>query len=80
MAEKVQEIRGPGGRNRGMPRPKIENPGKVFRRLMGYVFRYYGLHLVLVACCIVASVLANVQGTMFTRTLIDRYIEPLIGV
>ena len=50
MAEKVQEIRGPGGRNRGMPRPKIENPGKVFRRLMGYVFRYYGLHLVLVAC------------------------------
>ena len=63
-----------------MPRPKIENPGKVFKRLMGYVFRYYGLHLVLVACCIVASVLANVQGTMFTRTLIDRYIEPLIGV
>ena len=80
MAEKVQEIRGPGGNRRGMPRPKIENPGRVFKRLMGYVFRYYGIHLVLVACCIVISVLANVQGTMFTRTLIDRHIEPLIGV
>ena len=29
--------------------------------------------------CIVLSVVANIQGTMFTRTLIDNYITPMIG-
>ena len=63
---------------RGKPRPKVENPGKLLRRIFSYVFRYYGLHLILVAVCIVVSVFANVQGTMFTRTLIDKYILPMV--
>lgn len=29
--------KGPGARGRG-PRPKIENPGKLFKRIMKYVF------------------------------------------
>ena len=38
MAE-VKEIKGgPGARGRGMPRPKVENPGALFKRIMGYVF------------------------------------------
>ena len=37
--EKVREVKGPGPRGqRGMPRPKIKNPGKLLKRLMGYVF------------------------------------------
>ena len=32
--------KGPGARGRG-PRPKIENPGKLFKRIMKYVFKYY---------------------------------------
>ena len=32
----------------------------------------------MVAVCIVVSVFANVQGTMFTRTLIDKYILPMV--
>ena len=72
MAEK-----GPRGM-RGRPRPKVENPWKIFRRIISYVVRFYGFHLVAVACCIVISVLANVQGTMFTRTLIDGYITPMV--
>ena len=63
---------------RGRPRPKVENPGKILRRIFSYVFRFYGLHLILVAVCIVVSVLANIQGTMFTRTLIDSYITPMV--
>ena len=63
---------------RGRPRPKVENPWKIFRRIISYVVRFYGFHLVAVACCIVISVLANVQGTMFTRTLIDGYITPMV--
>ena len=63
---------------RGRPRPKVENPWKILRRILSYVFRFYGFHMAAVAVCIVVSVLANVQGTMFTRTLIDSYITPMV--
>ena len=78
--ERTKEIRGGGGRRMaGRPRPKVENPGRLFKRIMGYVFKYYGPHMVTVFICIILSVLANIQGTMFTRTLIDNYITPMIG-
>ncbi len=63
----------------GRPRPKVDNPGLLFKRIMRYVFKYYGLQMCLVFACIIISVLANIQGTMFTRTLIDTYIMPMIG-
>ncbi len=69
--------RGPGRGPRG-PRPKVENPGKLLKRMMDYVFRKYKLHCFIVLVCIVVSVLANVQGTLFTKTLIDSYILPLL--
>ena len=62
-----------------MPRQKVENPGKIIRRLLGILFRNYGIHMLLVLVCIVATVLASVRGTMFTKTLIDRYITPMMG-
>lgn len=67
---------GPHGRMQGGKR--IENPGKVFKRLMGYVAKNYGIHLALVAVLILVSVLANVQGTMFIQRLIDDYIAPML--
>ncbi len=66
------------GHGRG-PRPKIENPGKLMKRLMGYVMRIYGIQMILVAVCIIAGVFASVQGTLFLQTLIDEYILPLLG-
>ena len=57
---------------------KIENPGKIFKRLMGYVAKNYAPHLILVAILIFVSVLANVQGTMFIQKLIDDYIAPML--
>ena len=78
--EKVREVKGPGPRGqRGAPRPKIKNPMKLFGRIMRYIFQYYSIQMILVIVCIVVSVLANVQGTLFTKTLIDQYIQPLIG-
>lgn len=78
MAGQVKEVKvGPGARARG-PRPKIENPGKLFKRVMAYIFKNYGIHLIAVIVCIFVSVLANVQGTMFTKTLIDDYIAPML--
>ena len=78
--EKVFVGGGPGGRGmRGRAMPKVEDPWGLFRRIMSMVMKYYKFHFVLVLVCIVVSVLANVQGTMFTRTLIDQYIDPMVG-
>ena len=68
---------GPRG-GRGRPRPKLEHPFRIFGRVMKFVGRKYWLHLIVVAVAIVVSVLAMVQGTLFTRTLIDEYIIPLV--
>jgi len=62
----------------GRPKPKIENPGKIFRRIMGYMLRSYAPHCILVLICILVSVFASLQGTLFMKTLIDGYITPLL--
>ena len=70
-------MRGPGRRMQGGTR--IENPGKVFKRLMAYIFKNYGIHFIFVLVCIVLSVVASIQGTLFMQRLIDDYILPMIG-
>lgn len=68
----------PGPRGPRGPKPKIKNPGKLFARLMGFIFKKYLPACIIVVICIFVSVLANVQGTMFTQNLIDDYIVPLL--
>ncbi len=68
----------PGPRGPRGPKPKIKNPGKLFARLMGFIFKKYLPACIIVVICIFVSVLANVQGTMFTKNLIDDYIVPLL--
>ncbi len=77
MAENTRPI---GGRH-GMrgPRPKVENPGLILKRLAGYVLRNNWLSLLAVGFFIIVSTLANVQGTLFMKTLIDDYILPMMG-
>ncbi|MBB5264378.1 ATP-binding cassette subfamily B protein [Catenibacillus scindens] len=67
----------PGPRMRG-PRPKVKNPGKLLIRILAYVMKHYKFSCIIVAVCILVSVLANVQGTMFMQTLIDDYILPML--
>ncbi len=67
-----------GGNRRGMPRPKVENPGKLFKRIMGYVFKFYPVHMIVIVICIFLTVFSSVQGTLFTKTLIDSYIQPML--
>lgn len=62
----------------GMKPPKVENPGKLFMRLMSYVFKDYKWHCLAVFVLIFVGVIANVQGTMFTKNLIDDYITPFL--
>ena len=71
MAEKARTMPGPRGRG---PRPKLDHPGQTLGRVLKYVGRKYWLHLIFV----VVSIFAMVQGTLFTKTLIDSYILPLV--
>ena len=59
-------------------KPQVKNPGKLLARLMNYVFRDYKIHCILVFIFIFLGVIANVQGTMFTKNLIDDYITPFL--
>ena len=78
MAEqKAKVVHGPGPRGMGGPRPKVENPGRLLKRIMAEVFRHYLPHCILVLICIVVSALANVQASLFLQTLIDDYIIPM---
>ncbi len=70
---------GPMGRKPVIGKQKIKHPGKLLKRLLSYVMKYYFAACLIVVVCIFVSVLANVQGTMFLKTLIDVYITPLIG-
>ena len=70
---------GPGSRNSlGKPGPKAQNPGKSFKRIMGYVLKDYSTHYAWVIVCIIASVLCSLQGTLFMKELIDKYITPFL--
>ena len=68
------------GMKQRKPRKKstVENPGKLFMRLMNYVFREYKFHCLFVFILIFVGVIANVQGTMFMKNLIDEYITPFL--
>ena len=62
---------------RGM-KPQVKNPGQIIKRLMGYVFKRYGFWYSVVIVLIFVGVLANVQGTLFMKNLIDEYITPFL--
>ena len=70
---------GPHGRRSMQPRPKVKDAKSTFKRLIGVIFKKYKVHLIIVFVCIIVSVLANVQGTMFIQKLIDDYITPLVN-
>ena len=51
----------------------------VLGRIMKYLFRHYPIHLIIVVAAIITSVLASIQGMLFTQTLIDAYILPMLA-
>lgn len=65
------------------PRGMLVKPQKgTFKpifRIMRYVLKDYKFHYVAAIACIVVSALATLSMTLFTRSLIDVYIVPLIG-
>ena len=74
----MREKKAPAALGRSGGKKGPANPGKLLRRLMGMIMKYYGVAVVIVAICIIINVLANVQETMFMQSLIDDYITPLL--
>ena len=77
MAQQPKVVNVGPGRGRG-PRPKVANPDKILKRILAYVMHLYKLPVIAVLCCICLSVFAQVQGTLFMKTLIDGYITPML--
>jgi len=71
-----------------MPRNKIAKPmpsemkisKKTAKRLLKTITSKYKKQLILVIVAIIVSSVANVAGSLFLKTLIDNYIEPLLHV
>lgn len=54
------------------------NPLIPLKRLMGYIWKDYKLHMFLVLICILTSSVTGVIASLFLRTLIDNYITPML--
>ncbi len=74
-------MKGPGPRGRGpmMPKGSFKGQGKVLARLLKMVMAKYKWHFLAVTVLIIVSVLSSLQSTLFTRTLIDDYILPMLA-
>ncbi len=73
----MAQPRGPRGRN-NMPTEKIEHPIKMLVTILKFIGESYLPHLLIVLVCIILGVLANVRGTWFTKSLIDKFIPEII--
>ncbi len=67
--------RGPRG---GATLKDLRNIGTV-RRLFAFIFANYKISLIVVLVCIVISSLTSLASSLFTRTLIDDYILPMLS-
>ena len=75
MAGNARQMHGPM-RGRG-PKQKVENPGKIMKRLFGYMLKNYKLQFFIVVVCIITTAVATLRGTLFMKSLIDDYIVPM---
>ncbi len=68
------------GRRRGpaMPAMSLKGQGKLLARVLKFIMQNYGVHFIIVIVCIVITALCTLQGTLFTKDLIDIYIKGIM--
>lgn len=68
------------GRNRGPVGfdKNVKINKKTVKRLLGYLFTPYKLQITTAFICLVVSAVTGVAGSLFLKTVIDDYIEPLL--
>ena len=65
-------------RGQFMPKQSMKGQGKILKRLMKFVLQRYTPHVILVILLIAAATWCTLQGTLFTQSLIDDYITPML--
>ncbi len=61
-------------------KPKKQKMNKdVLKRILGYMLKNYKWQFLLVVICIIVTAVCTLQSTLFTRTLIDDYITPMLA-
>ena len=58
--------------------PRVKKPGKILKRVISMILEKYWIHMIIVIACVFINTFASIQGTLFTKTLIDDYIAPLL--
>ena len=66
-----------GPRGGGATLKDLQNIGTV-RRLFAFIFKNYKVSVIVVLVCILISSLTSLASSLFTRTLIDDYITPML--
>ena len=61
---------------RGMGMPKVKVPKGTCKRLLKYVFKYYGKRLLLVALCLLIGGCTGAIATTLTQQIVDNVITP----
>lgn len=52
---------------------------KVLKRVISYMVSNYKAAVAAVLCCIIISACASLRGMMFVQSLVDDYIQPMLG-
>lgn len=71
---------GPHGKGGASPKDidkSLKSDGLI--RIIKLILSKYWIHLIIVLFCIILSAVAMARGTLFTQSLIDDYILPLVG-
>ncbi|MCR4611903.1 MAG: ABC transporter ATP-binding protein/permease [Lachnospiraceae bacterium] len=63
---------------RPLKKGEIKKNSKALGRLMKLLFKTYGFAFIIVLICILLSIFATIQGTLFMQSLIDDYIAPMV--
>ncbi len=64
--------------NKQPKRRGAENPVKTIMRVLGYVFKNYPISCAVVLVSLITSAVVSAYGTMFFKTLIGDFIEPML--
>ncbi len=57
----------------------LKGQGKLLLRVLSFIMKNYGLHFIIVIGCIITTALCTLQGTLFTKELIDVYIKGIMA-
>ena len=79
MARQINIGRGPGGGRGNNFGAKMTKEGwKAIRRVFAYVFKSYKWSFLVVLGCILVTSVTTLTSTLFTKSLIDDYVTPMV--